>query len=143
MTMEARDWDERYAASELVWSEGPNRFVEEVVGDLEPGRALDLACGEGRNAIWLARRGWTVTAADFSKVAIEKAQRRADEAGVEVDWRQADIVTFQAPPASYDLVLFSYLHLPFEQMATALAKRRPALAPGGTLFVVGHALVNG
>lgn len=142
MTMEAQDWDERYAASALVWSEGPNRFVEEVAQGLVPGRALDLACGEGRNAIWLARAGWLVTGIDFSKVAIEKAARLARQAGVEVDWRCEDVVTFAAPKASYEFVVLSYLHLPAEQMATVIAHGRRALVVGGTLFVVGHARVN-
>ena len=142
MTMDARDWDERYAASELVWSEGPNRFVEEVARDLEPGRALDLACGEGRNAIWLARQGWSVTGADYSKVAIEKAHHLADAAKVAVDWRHVDVVTFKAPSASYDFVLLCYLQLPFEQMTTVTVNASQALAPGSTLCVVGHAWVN-
>ena len=75
--MDAAGWDERYAASELVWSAEPNRFVAEVCADLAPGRALDLAAGEGRNAIWLAQRGWTVTATDFSAVGLDKGRRLA------------------------------------------------------------------
>lgn len=142
MTMNAHDWDERYGASELVWSEGPNRFVEEVAQGLVSGRALDLACGEGRNAIWLARGGWLVTGIDYSKVAIDKAARLANAAGVEIDWRCEDVVTFEAPDASYDLVLLSYLHLPADQMAAVIASGRRALAVGGTLCVVGHARVN-
>ena len=77
------DWDRRYAEPQLVWSAEPNRFLVEELAGLPPGRALDLACGEGRNAIWLARRGWEVTGVDFSGVAIDKAGRMAAEAGVE------------------------------------------------------------
>ena len=73
--MDAEGWDERYAGSELVWSAEPNRFVAEVCAELSPGRALDLAAGEGRNAIWLASRGWTVTAADFSQAGLDKGKR--------------------------------------------------------------------
>ena len=77
--MDASDWDERYAASELVWSAGPNRFVAELVGPLTPGSAIDIAAGEGRNAIWMASVGWTVVATDFSEVAVQRARARAAE----------------------------------------------------------------
>src|SRR5579863_2536419 len=142
MTMNANDWDERYSASALVWSEGPNRFVEELAQGLDPGRALDLACGEGRNAIWLARHGWRVSGIDYSKVAIDKAKRLAAQAGVEVEWFCSDVLTFEAATGSYDLVLLSYLQLPVDQMSTVVAKAGRALAPGGTLLVVGHARAN-
>ena len=77
--MKSRDWDERYAAVDLVWSAGPNRWVEELASDLPPGRALDVAAGEGRNAIWLASRGWTVVAAEFSPVGGERSAGLAAE----------------------------------------------------------------
>ena len=79
--MDAAGWDARYAGSDLVWGNGPNRFVERELADLPPGRALDIACGEGRNAIWLAHRGWRATGVDFSSVAVERARRLAKVAG--------------------------------------------------------------
>lgn len=140
--MDAHDWDERYAATELLWSEGPNRFVEEVAAGLPAGRALDVACGEGRNAIWLAQRGWRATGVDFSPKAIEKARRLSERAGVEVEWRCTDVLTLDVAGAAYDLVLVAYLHLPPQSMSIALSVSRKALAPGGTLFLVGHARSN-
>jgi 2-polyprenyl-3-methyl-5-hydroxy-6-metoxy-1,4-benzoquinol methylase len=140
--MDSQDWDQRYDQTDLVWSEGPNRFVEEIARELPPGRALDLACGEGRNAIWLARQGWTVTGVDFSAVAIEKARRLGESAGVAVEWRCADVVTFKPQAASFDFVLLSYLQLPAREMAEVVASGSRALAPGGSLLVVGHARAN-
>jgi len=140
--MDAHDWNDRYAATALVWSEGPNQFVADTVQELTAGRALDLACGEGRNAIWLARQGWTVTAVDFSDVAIDKARQLGTAAGVAVDWRCADVAIWEPSAASFDLVLLSYLHLPDEQMSLVIANGRRALAPAGLLLVVGHARAN-
>lgn len=82
---DAAAWDERYASAELVWGAEPNRFLPPEVAGLRPGRGVDLACGEGRNAIWLARQGWTMTGVDFSEVGISKARRLAAHAGVTVD----------------------------------------------------------
>ncbi|MFD0328131.1 methyltransferase domain-containing protein [Streptacidiphilus monticola] len=79
--MDAEDWDRRYAAEELVWSAGPNRFVAEELAGLTPGRALDLAAGEGRNALWLAEQGWRVDAVDWSAVGLDKARRAAAARG--------------------------------------------------------------
>jgi SAM-dependent methyltransferase len=143
--MDRHDWDARYGATDatdLVWSAEPNRFLVAETEHLPPGRALDLACGEGRNAIWLARRGWTVTGVDFSAVALEKARRRADALGVRVDWEVADVVTFDPPPAAFDLVLVMYLHLPADERRLAWAHGVEAVAPGGTMLVVGHDITN-
>ena len=76
--MDAKEWDERYAASDLVWSAEPNRFVAELISPLTPGAAIDIAAGEGRNAIWLAQQGWTATATDYSTVAVERMRARAE-----------------------------------------------------------------
>ena len=95
--MDAARWDERYAATDLLWSAEPNRFVAENLADLPPGRALDLAAGEGRNAIWLARRGWDVTAADFSQVALDRGRRIAGETTVR--WVCADATRWDERPA--------------------------------------------
>jgi len=134
--MEAEDWDRKYARKELLWSVEPNRFVAEGLADLPPGRALDLACGEGRNALWLASRGWKVEAVDFSSVAVSRA-RELDREGA-VEWEVADLVSYPLPEGEADLVLVSYLHLPPAQMRPLLARAARALAPGGTLFFVGH-----
>lgn len=140
--MDSNSWDARYAAAEMVWSAEPNAFVAEVAGDLPPGRALDLACGEGRNAIWLAGRGWTVTAVDFSAVAIDKARRLAGTAGVTIDWAIEDVLAWTPPAGGFDLVLTSYLQLPADKMAGVLFHARTALSPGGHLLVIGHARAN-
>lgn len=131
--MDADAWDERYAGTELVWSAGPNQFVERELAELPPGRALDLACGEGRNARWLAARGWQVVGMDFSPVAIDKA--RQTDGGV--DWRVGDVLTTELP-APLDLAVVAYLQLPADERRTALRRAFEALAPGGTLFVVAH-----
>lgn len=137
--MDSTGWDERYAASDLVWSAGPNMFLPPLVESLVPGSALDIACGEGRNAIWLARQGWDVTGVDFSPVGIGKAQRLADDS--DVDWVVADVVSY-APPRTFDLVIIFYLHVADDAFASVLAHAIDAVAPGGTLFGVGHALRN-
>lgn len=135
--MDSDEWDERYRATELLWSRGPNQFVADQVSELPPGAALDLACGEGRNALWLAEQGWQVTATDFSPVAIDRAQQLADDRGVALDLRVADATTPVAG-GPYDLVLVSYLHLPPEERRRAHAHAAAAVAPGGRLLVVGH-----
>jgi SAM-dependent methyltransferase len=140
--MERADWDRRYRRTELVWTAQPNRFVVEELRELPPGRALDLGSGEGRNAVWLAERGWQVTAVDFSSVALDKARRLAQAQGLTVDWVLADLRGYRPEPGAYDLVLVAYLHLsPLERVAV-LAGAVGALAPGGTLLVIGHDLAN-
>ncbi|MFU8874636.1 class I SAM-dependent methyltransferase [Micromonospora sp. SL4-19] len=141
--MDSSAWDARYASTpDLVWSAEPNRFVVEAVGGLTPGSALDLAAGEGRNALWLAGNGWQVTAVDFSPVAVERGRELAARRGVPVEWLVADVIAYQPLPGSYDLVLISYLHLPAEALARVLDSARQALRPGGTLVVVGHDRAN-
>jgi SAM-dependent methyltransferase len=139
--MDAAAWDRRYTDTDLVWSAEPNRFVAAELADLPPGRALDLAAGEGRNALWLAGRGWRVTAVDFSAVAIHKGRRIAARAGVEIDWVVADVLTYR-PDDEHDLVVVAYLHLPPPSMAGVWATAVRALAPGGVLLVVGHDRTN-
>ena len=140
--MQREDWDRRYAAVENLWSAKPNRFLAAEVADLEPGRALDLACGEGQNAIWLATRGWTVTAVDYSEVAIEKARGRAARDSVVVGFRCADLVEYEPEPAAFDLVVVLYLHIPADERRGVLERAAAALAPGGTFVLVGHDLLN-
>lgn len=139
--MDAEAWDERYRGKELVWSAGPNRFVAEELADLPPGRAVDLAAGEGRNAVWLAEQGWDVDAVDFSAVALRKAEEMARERGVAIRTVSADVteagsVLAQAP--LFDLALIVYLHLPWPRMEEALRLAATSVRPGGTLLLVGH-----
>ena len=143
--MDAREWDERYAASELVWSREPNQFVAAELADLAPGTAVDLAAGEGRNAIWLASRGWSATAVDFSQVALDKGAQLVDEAGVELEgtvaWVCADATTWQ-PAEPVDLVVVAYLQLPPEDRRRAVRGAVTMLRPGGTLLLVAHDTTN-
>ncbi len=136
------EWDRRYAGSDLVWTDEANRFVAAELAGLAPGRALDLGCGEGRNAVWLAARGWRVTGVDFSAVALDKARSLAAARGVDVDWVCADVLTHAVDPAGYDLVLLAYLQLPADGRRRVLRTAAGALAPGGTLLVVAHDLAN-
>ena len=140
--MRREDWDRRYAATQLLWSAGPNQFLVAEVDDLEPGRGLDLACGEGRNAVWLAQRGWRVTAVDFSEVAIARARDRATHEGVDVDFHCADLLDFEPEPGAYDLVVILYLQIPADERRLVLSRASRALAPGGTFLLVGHDLEN-
>jgi SAM-dependent methyltransferase len=141
--MDARAWDERYAASDLVWSREPNRFVAAELADLPPGKAVDLAAGEGRNAIWLASRGWSVTAVDFSRVALDKGARLA--AGLsppaEVTWVCADATTWR-PDAPVDLVVVAYLQVPAADRRRAVRGAVQGLGVGGTLLLVAHDSTN-
>lgn len=140
--MDSAGWDERYAATELVWSAEPNRFVVAAAEQLPRGRALDLAAGEGRNAIWLAEQGWSVTAVDFSPVAIDKGRQIAARRGVTVEWAVADVRTYRPEPGGFDAVFVVYLHLAPSERGTVLANASRALAPGGTLIVIGHDVDN-
>ena len=140
--MDARGWDERYAATGLVWSAGPNQFVEAELAGLPPGRALDLAAGEGRNALWLAERGWQVTAVDFSVVALDKGREvqagRPRGRDLHIDWVHADVLELDPGPVPFDLALLAYLQLPEAERRTAVRRAFTALSPGGTFFLVAH-----
>jgi SAM-dependent methyltransferase len=143
--VDSQQWDERYSGTELVWTTRPNQFVAAELADLPPGRALDLAAGEGRNTVWLAERGWQVTAVDFSRVGLEKGRKLSAARGVDearVDWIVADLRDFEPDRDFYDLVLIAYLQVSPELRATVMARAAAALAPGGTAFVVGHDLTN-
>ena len=124
-------WDARYTGRELVWSAEPNRFLVAEVDGLAPGRALDLACGEGRNAIWLAEQGWTVTGVDFSAVGLDKARRLAEARQVSVQWERADVTEYEPPADGFDLVIVMYLHLPAPARRRALGLASGGVAPGG------------
>ncbi len=147
--MDASDWDARYADTALMWSAGPNVFVEQTLSSVTPGLALDVAAGEGRNAIWLAEQGWSVTAADFSEVAVERMREIAGARLGEHAGSLRAVVSDATGPAprpedadGYDLVLFSYLQLPREAWARAVAAGVAATAVGGLVLVVLHAVRN-
>ncbi len=136
--MDRHQWDERYSGDDLVWTSTPNQFlVSEVVG-LPPGRAVDLACGEGRNAVWLAEQGWEVTGVDFSPVGLAKARRFAALWNVEATWVESAVQEWRPPPEGFDLVAVLYLQLPQPERSIALEVAASAVAPGGTLLVVAH-----
>jgi SAM-dependent methyltransferase len=135
--MDSTKWDERYSTSELIWTGRANQFVEAHLADLEPGTAIDLGAGEGRNSVWLAGRGWAVTAVDFSRVGLDKADALAAEHGVAITTVCADATTW-VPDEPVDLVVLSYLQLPSEQQRVVLEHAASWLAPGGTLFVIAH-----
>jgi SAM-dependent methyltransferase len=135
----AEDWDQRYA-DQQQWSSGPNALVARLLTGLPPGEAVDLAAGEGRHALWLAALGWRVTAVDFSAVGLE---RGASQPGAErVTWVTADVTTWTAPPASVDLVVVAYLHLPEPDILAVLTRAVGWLRPGGRLLVLGHDVAN-
>lgn len=144
--MDATAWDERYAASELVWSAGPNQFVESELTGLRPGRALDLACGEGRNALWLAEQGWDVTAVDFSLAGLDKGRavqaQRPGGRDLHVDWVHGDVLELDTGPVGYDLCVTAYLQLPPDQLHEAVRRGFGALTVGGTYFLVAHDATN-
>jgi SAM-dependent methyltransferase len=132
------EWDRRYADSELLWTAQPNRFLVAEAAGLTPGRALDVACGEGRNAVWLAEQGWRVTGVDFSEVGLAKARRLAAARGVDVAWVAADLLGYRPQPRAFDLVLVFYLQLPESERGPILHAAAEAVAAGGTLLVVAH-----
>ncbi len=134
-------WNERYGAADLVWHAAPNQFLPPEVADRPAGRAVDLAAGEGRNALWLAEQGWTVTGVDFSDVGLAKAARLAADRGVEVEWVLADLLRWEAD-RPYDLVIQFYLQLPADERRAVNAAAARAVAPGGVFLAVGHDLVN-
>jgi SAM-dependent methyltransferase len=140
--MDRQQWDERYMTDELIWRAEPNRFLVEEVARVKPGRALDLACGEGRNALWLAERGWQVTGVDFSPVGLAKARRLAVVRRVDVSWLRADVLEWNPPQTAFDLVIVMYLQLPADARRRVLSRAARALTPGGTLLVVGHDSTN-
>ena len=136
--MDAAAWDDRYRAASSLWSTEANLFLTEEVRGLTPGRALDLGCGEGRNAVWLAERGWDVTAVDFSRVALDRGVGLATERGVAISFVEADLLTYEPPRESFDLVVLMYIQLPVQPLVTVLDRAAAAVAPRGTLLVVAH-----
>lgn len=140
--MDADTWNDRYRDAELVWSAGPNMFVEQQCRGLSPGRVIDLAAGEGRNAIWFAELGWDATAVDYSSVAIDKARQIAERRGVAITTAVADLADYEPTPSGYDLVVIAYLQLVDTELAPILRRAAAAVAPGGKLVLVSHDLSN-
>ena len=140
--MEREDWNRRHGESGQLFGVDPNRFLVAEVDGLAPGRALDLACGAGRNAVWLAEQGWQVTGVDFSDVAIDNARRLAGDRGVAVEWPVADVGEWEPQADAFDLVVVLYLHLPAEERRPIMRRAAAALAGGGTILVVGHHSAN-
>ncbi len=131
-------WDERHAARQAIESRAPDRTLVDLATGLAPGRALDLAAGDGRHAIWLAAHGWTTTGVDFSGVALDRARAWAAREGVDITWLHADLLEWTPAARSADLVTVMFLHLPPPERRAVFAKAADALALGGRLLVVGH-----
>ena len=140
--MDSEGWDRRYAERELVWTSAPNRFLVAEAATLPPGRALDVACGEGRNAVWLAERGWEVTGVDFSEVGLEKARGLAELRGVQAEWVAADLLEYTPEPLAFDLVLVFYLQVASAQRRSIVRTVAEAVAPGGVFLLVAHDTSN-
>jgi ubiquinone/menaquinone biosynthesis C-methylase UbiE len=135
----AADWDQRYA-EDRQWSAEPNALVAELLAELPAGDAVDLAAGEGRHALWLAARGWRVTAVDFSPAGLDRG--RSQPGAERVTWVTADVTTWTTRPASLELVLVAFLHLPEADTVALLARAVGWLRPGGRLLVLGHDVAN-
>src|SRR4051794_4427953 len=123
------DWDERYATAEQIWSGDPNGALVAEVSGLAPGTALDVGCGEGADAVWLARQGWQVTALDVSQVALERAERHARDAGVSVTWIRSGLVDAQL--GTFDLVSAQYPALKRTPTNEAERALMGAVSPNG------------
>ncbi|MBC80085.1 MAG: SAM-dependent methyltransferase [Gammaproteobacteria bacterium] len=136
MNKHQQKWNKRYAASELVWSVQPNVLFASEVANLTPGKALDVACGEGRNAIWLADKGWEVTAIDYADAAVAKGVSMADRRGVFVNWVVADIADVEK--SQYDLVAVLYFHTGQNERQEWLPTVVNCVAPKGSFIYIGH-----
>jgi 2-polyprenyl-3-methyl-5-hydroxy-6-metoxy-1,4-benzoquinol methylase len=138
---EPHSWDERYSGEQDVWSGTPNPQLVAEVSALKPGSALDVGCGEGGDVIWLARHGWRVTGADFSKTGLTRAAHHVEQAGLgdQVNFWQVDARHFAAEGRAYDLVSTHFLHPPEGGMVDVTRRLAEAVAPGGHLLIVGHA----
>jgi SAM-dependent methyltransferase len=133
-------YDELYRSAPAVWTGRPNGQLVHEAADLPPGTALDAGAGEGGDALWLASRGWQVTAVDYSEVALERGAARAVELGLadRVRWLHEDLDTWTPPAGAFDLVTAHYLHATWTDRAALFRRLGAAVAPGGTLLVVGH-----
>ena len=143
--VDRESYDELYRSAPAVWSGRPNRQLVVEAGALPPGAALDAGCGEGADALWLAAQGWRVTAVDFSPVALDRGSAGARARGLDdrITWVHADLETWLPPPGRFDLVTAHYLHSHGPDRPALFERLAAAVAPGGTLLVVGHLLVEG
>ena len=135
-------WEDLYRARDAIWSGKPNTQLVAEVSDMLPGTALDVGCGEGADTLWLATRGWQVTAVDISPSALDRARSHAVRVGAEVagriTWVHADLTSATAMLTSYDLVTAHFMHVPSAQRAHLYGKLARSVAPGGHLLIVGH-----
>jgi SAM-dependent methyltransferase len=135
-------WNERYSSAPAIWSGRPNPQLVAEVAALPPGRALDVGCGEGADAIWLAELGWSVTAVDISTVALaraeEHARRAGDDVAARITFQEADLTSWGPPPSSFDLISSQFVHVPSDRRTALNAALAAGVAPGGVLLVVGH-----
>ncbi len=135
-------WEQRYRSHPTVWSGNPNAHLVSEAADLTPGTALDVGAGEGADALWLAQRGWQVTAADISTVALDRGASHAAAAGPDVaariEWLQADLTTWDPKPLTYDLVSAQFMQPPLAQRASIFGRLAASVAPSGSLLIVGH-----
>lgn len=131
-------WDARHATHDQIELIGTDPALDEEVARLTPGRALDLGTGDGRNAVWLARRGWQVTAVDFSSVGLERARTLAEAQGVTITWTCADLLEWRPPARAFDLVVLFFIHLPPDERREVHRAAAEAVNEGGTLLIVGH-----
>ncbi|GAB3431093.1 class I SAM-dependent methyltransferase [Actinophytocola sediminis] len=150
MVFDQDSWERRWARAldahaDVVATRPPSTHLLTVAGDLPPGVALDAGCGHGAETLWLAARGWRVTAVDFAETALDHARSRAETIGTavaeRVDWVHGDLTTWTPPPGRHDLVTCLYVHL--AGGVTETVRRLAAgVAPGGTLLLVGHRPVD-
>ena len=138
--MDVRRWDDLYRSRDQVFSGNPNGVLVAETDDLPAGRALDVGCGEGADAVWLARRGWQVTAVDVSEIALQRAAAAATDVEGRVTWMQADLTTTPPPAGAFDLLSIQYFPLRRRPGHSALRGLLDAVAPGGTLLFATHAL---
>lgn len=140
--VDRESYDELYRSTPAVWSGRPNRQLVVEAADLAPGSALDAGSGEGGDALWLAERGWRITAVDFSPVALERGAAHARAGGLadRIEWRHEDLDVWTPPEGRFDLVTAHYLHATWSDRPGMFRRLANAVAPGGTLLVVGHLL---
>jgi SAM-dependent methyltransferase len=140
--MDAQFWDDRYRSRGRLFSGNPNGVLVTEVAGLPPGRALDVGCGEGADACWLARRGWEVTATDISRVALQRAAASSPDLASRVAWTHADLTVAPPEAGAFDLVSVQYFPLPRRPGHAALQGLLAAAAPGGTLLIASHDLAD-
>jgi SAM-dependent methyltransferase len=140
--MDEAFWDERYRSRESLWSGEPNPQLVREAAALTAGRALDVGCGEGADAIWLAERGWSVDAVDISHVALHRARQHAAHSGdaisARITWKQVDLLSFTPGLHTFDLVAAHFVHLPPDQRSGLHRRLAESVVPGGTLLIVNH-----